>query len=196
MIRWHAPLRARERFVYAAPGFTPAHTYKGRPMKNPSRKLTFLGALLVPMLVASCGQQGGGAPTAVVDDSPAGQAFKYRSGLMEAIAWKVGQLRAMANGEIPVDEAAFVKNARDVAALGGMISEGFPPNSAVQGSAALPEIWTNWNDFVQKGNDLASAAQSLADAAASNGFEAAKGQVQAVGQTCGGCHRPYRRRQE
>mgnify|MGYP002335944946 CR=1 FL=1 len=41
-----------------------------------------------------------------------------------------------------------------------------------------------------------AVAQSLADAAAANGFEAAKGMVQAVGQTCGGCHRPYRRRQE
>jgi cytochrome c556 len=51
-------------------------------------------------------------------------------------------------------------------------------------------------DFQQKAADLQSAAQALADAATQNGFEAAKGMVQAVGTSCGACHRPYRRRQE
>jgi cytochrome c556 len=153
---------------------------------------TLLGALLVPLLVVSCGQQ---APTPAAD-TPETAAFGYRTGLMGAIAWKVGQARGMAQGEIPVDEAAFAKHARDVAVMAGMISEGFIPNSAVEGSAALPEIWTNMADFQAKAMDLQNAAQALADAAAQNGFEAAKGMVQAVGQSCGGCHRPYRRREE
>lgn len=153
-----------------------------------------LGALLVPLLVVSCGQQ---APsTAAEEDTPETAAFHYRSGLMESIAWKVGQARGMAQGEIPVDEAAFAKHARDVVVLAGMIPEGFIANSAVEGSAALPEIWTNMADFQQKAMDLQNAAQALADAAAQNGFEASKGMVQAVGQACGACHRPYRRRQE
>jgi cytochrome c556 len=115
---------------------------------------------------------------------------------MRTIAYKVAAARAMAQGEAPVDEALFVKHARDVATLASMIPEGFIPNSAVEGSAALPDVWTNMADFQQKAADLQNAAQSLADAAAANGFEAAKGMVQAVGQTCGACHRPYRRRQE
>jgi cytochrome c556 len=151
---------------------------------------TLLGALLVPMLVVSCSQQGG----APVDDSPEGQAFQYRRGVMQALQWKQGKLNAMANGEIPVDNAAFAKYARDVAALGGMLPEGFIPNSAVEGSAALPDVWTNFSDFTQKAADLTMAAQALADAAAANGFEGAKGQVASVRQTCGACHRPYRRR--
>jgi cytochrome c556 len=77
-----------------------------------------------------------------------------------------------------------------------MIPEGFIPNSAIEGSAALPEIWTNNADFQAKAMDLHTAAQALATAAQSQGFEAAKGMVQQVGGTCGGCHRPYRRRQE
>jgi cytochrome c556 len=156
---------------------------------------TLLGALLVPLLVVSCGQSAPPAPAAAAD-TPESAAFHYREGLMEAIAWKVGQARGMAQGEIPVDEAAFAKHARDVAAMAGMITEGFIPNSAVEGSAALPEIWTNAADFQQKAMDLQNAAQALADAATANGFEAAKGMVQAVGQSCGGCHRPYRKRQE
>jgi cytochrome c556 len=153
---------------------------------------TLLGVSFVSVLVASCGQQGPSAE----DDTPEMAAFHYRSDLMEVVAWKVGQLRGMAQGEIPVDEGQFAKHASDVAVLAGMIPEGFIPNSAVEGSAALPEVWTNMADFRQKAMDLHNAAQSLADAASQNGFEAAKGLVQAVGQSCGGCHRPYRRRQE
>ena len=89
---------------------------------------------------------------------------------------------AWQQGEIPVDAAAFTKHASDVATLAGMIPEGFIPNSAVEGSAALPEIWTNMSDFQAKAADLQNAAQALATAASSQGFEAAKGMVQAVGQ--------------
>jgi len=156
-----------------------------------------LGVSVASFLAISCGGQGGGtAAQAPADDTPEQAAFEYRTGLMHAIAYKVAQVRGMEQGEIPVDEARAVKHARDVASLANMITEGFIPNSAVQGSAALPEIWTNMADFQQKAADLQTAAQALADAAAANGFEASKGMVQAVSQGCGGCHRPYRRRQE
>ena len=155
---------------------------------------TLLGALVVPLLVVSCGSGSNGS--AEVDESPEGQAFAYRSALMQSIAWKVGQARGMAEGEIPVDEEAFTKHAEDLVVLAGMIPEGFIPNSIVEGSAALPEIFTNMADFEAKAMDMQAAAQSLADAAQSQGFEAAKGMVQALGQSCGGCHRPYRQRQE
>ena len=157
--------------------------------------VTLFAASLLPLFVVSCGG-GGGATAAAEDDTPEMAAFHFRADLMEVIAYKVAQARAMAQGEIPVDEALFAKHARDVAVLASIIPEGFIANSAVEGSAALPEVWTNMADFKQKAMDLQNAAQALADAAAANGFEASKGMVQAVGQSCGGCHRPYRRRQD
>jgi len=159
-------------------------------MNQSAVKYVLLGAVLA----ALSGCQGGGG--AAEDDTPEGQAIEYRQGLMEAISWKVAQLRGMAQGDIPVDQTAFLDDAQDVASLAGMIPEGFIPNSAKSSSAALPEIWMNFSDFEQKAMDLKSAAMSLAEAAQSNGFESAKGMVQAVGQACGGCHRPYRRRNE
>lgn len=162
-------------------------------MKQSSGKVALIVTFLLPLF--ACSQAP--APTAAVDDSPEGQAFVYRHGLMEAVSWKVAKLRAMAMGEIPVDDAAAVKGARDVAALAGMMADGFIPNSGtVKGSRALPDIWTNLPDFEKKAADLATAATALADAAQANGFEASKGMVQAVGQSCGGCHRPYRRAEE
>ena len=157
--------------------------------------ITLLSVVLVPMLVVSCGGQKAPAGAAL-PDTPETAAFNFRDGLMKAIQWKVGKLRGMAQGEVTVDEALFKKSAHDVVTLAGMITEGFIPNSIVQGSAATPEIWMNFPDFTQKAADLKTAAQALADAADQNGFEASKGLVDAVGKSCGGCHRPYRKRQE
>jgi cytochrome c556 len=154
---------------------------------------TLLGASFASLLLVACSGGGGQAP---VDDTPEGAAVQFRQSLMETIAYKVGQARAMAQGEIPADNAAFAKHANDIAALASMVTEGFIPNSATANSAALPEVWTNMADFQQKAADLQNSAQALATTASQQGFEAAKGMVQAVGQTCGGCHRQYRRRQE
>jgi cytochrome c556 len=163
-------------------------------MKSQLAKGALIAALLVPLL--ACQQSGGGQAAAPADDSPEYQAFKFRTGVMEALSWKMGKLNGMAQGDIPADNAAAVKNARDIAALAAMLPEGFIPNSAVKGSAALPEIWTNFADFQMKASDLQSAATGFADAAQAGGFESAKGMVAAVRQGCGGCHRPYRRREQ
>jgi cytochrome c556 len=157
--------------------------------------ITLLSVVLVPLLVVSCGGQKAPAGAAL-PDTPEAAAFNFRDGLMRAIAWKVGKLRGMAQGEVTVDEAVAKKSAHDVATLAGMVTEGFIPNSIVQGSAATPEIWMNFADFTQKATDFQTAAQALADAADQNGFEASKGLVDALGKTCGSCHRPYRKRQE
>ena len=162
-------------------------------MNRSSAKIALLACFVFPL--AGCGQGGGGA-TAQADDSPEGQAFDFRNGVMHSLAWKVGKLRAMAQGDIPVDNAVALKNAQDTAALAGMLTDGFIPNSMVKGSLALPDIWKNFPDFQMKANDLQMAATALADATKANGFEASKGMVQAVGQSCGGCHRPYRKRTE
>ena len=162
-------------------------------MKKLSRPLAMFGAVLTSMLVIGC--SGGGGE--VVDDSPEATAFRYRQAVMRAVAYKMGELRAMAQGEVPVDEAVFREGTTELLALSTMLPEGFIPNSGdVAGTAALPEIWTNRADFDAKAMDFENAARGLADAANNQGFAAAQGLVQGVGQTCGGCHRPYRRRSE
>ena len=165
-------------------------------MKAFSGKFAVVVGLLLPLMACQQSGSGGGQSAAPEDDSPEHQAFEFRTGLMDAVSWKVGRLRAMAMGEVPVDNAVALKDARDVAVIAGMLPEGFIPNSAVAGSAALPEIWMNFSDFQGKAMDLQNAATALADATQAQGFDAAKGMVQAVGQSCGGCHRPYRRRAE
>jgi cytochrome c556 len=163
-------------------------------MNDLSRKFALLGVAFALVFVASCGQPGGGADA--VDDSPEATAFRARQGLMRMIAWKVGQLRGMEQGDVPVDNAVFTESSVDVAALANMLTDAFIPGSDVEGSAALPEIWSNRDDFDQKAADFMTAAEALAAAAQSGGYDAGQSLVQGVGQTCGACHRSYRRRDE
>ena len=168
-----------------------------------------VGAMLGLVMGAACGgaaPEGGEAPesaaaqevpeaqaaSAPEDDSPEAAAYRYREGLMHAIAWKAGQVRGMAQEEIPPDDAAFTKNAGDLAALAGMISDGFIPDSIVAGSRALPPIWENWDDFVQRAQDLQAAAESVAGLAADGGFAAGQSAALDIGQNCGACHDSYR----
>lgn len=149
-----------------------------------------MGAVLGLVMGVACS---GAAPE---DDSPEADAYRYREGLMHAIAWKSGQVRGMAQGEIPPDDTAFTKNAEDLAALAGMISDGFIPDSAVEGSRALPAIWENWDDFVQRAQDLQAAAESVASMAAGGGLSAAQSAALDLGQNCGACHDSYRESSE
>ncbi|HZF29584.1 MAG TPA: cytochrome c [Gammaproteobacteria bacterium] len=162
-------------------------------MNTRSHKLALLGALLLPLFVASCG---GGGGAATEDDSPEAAAFRYRDGVMNGISFKMARIGGMAAGEIPANNEQFTKDARDLAAFAGMLPEGFIPNSIVKGSIALPEIWTNASDFQAKAKAFQDAAQGLADAAAQGGVEGAKGMVRAVRDTCGGCHRTYRHKDQ
>jgi cytochrome c556 len=115
---------------------------------------------------------------------------------MRVAANKSATIGAMARGEAPVDEAAFAKAVNDLAAVAGMMTEGFMPEGAPEGSRALPEVWTNWADFEQKAAALVTAAQGLADATRTGGFAAASPLVQDAVGNCGGCHRTYRMRTE
>lgn len=131
-----------------------------------------------------------------VPDTPQGNAYEYRDGLMHVLSYKLGPLGAMARGEMPVDENEFVQYANDLATASGWVVEGFMPEGAVPQSRALPAIWQNWDDFMDKAQALQDAANAVAEAANSGGFEAAQPMVQSIGMSCGGCHRTYRARTE
>jgi cytochrome c556 len=170
------------------------HTTRRAQMKKKFSRIATIGAVFaLGLTVASCGG-GGGEPA--VDDSPEAQAFRFRQAVMRVTAHKMVPLGGMARGDVPVDEALFTKSATDVATMAGMSTEGFMPEGVPAGSRSMPAIWENWSDFEQKAQDFQRAAQALADAAESGGFEAAQGLVQPLAQTCGGCHRTYRERDE
>ena len=154
----------------------------------------------VLLVAAGCSQSPEGGAAAGNEDSPEAAAMRFRQGLMQVQAFKLGVLRDMADGVIAADADLFAEYAADLAAAAGMVLDGFDGlegsgTNALSGTRALPDIWANWDDFVQKQSDLESAAEEVAAAALVPGFDVGPDSAAPLGPTCGGCHRVYRQQQ-
>jgi cytochrome c556 len=68
----------------------------------------------------------------------------------------------------------------------------FPAGSGTGETRALPTIWSDRAGFEQANANMVTALQALRTAAASGDVAATTAAFGATGQTCGGCHRPYR----
>jgi len=136
------------------------------------------------LVLTACGG-GGGAEMG-------SESHMQRHETMEALGDAILPLNQMAQGEMPVDEAVFLEQARSLAASSADVFVGFDDQTQDEHSRAKPEIWDNWDDFVAKGEALQTAATALLEAAESGGSAAGIPLVRGVRDTCGGCHRPYR----
>jgi cytochrome c556 len=166
-------------------------------MRNVNTLLIIGASAVFFMVGAGCSQAPDESAAAAEDESPEFAAVEYRQGLMHVMAFKADPVRNMADGSMPVDEALFAKSAADLAAAAGMITEGFIPGSSAEdkaGSGGLPDIWSNWDDFLAKAAALETAATEISALAAQGGFAAAQEAAGELGANCGGCHRPYRQR--
>ena len=169
-------------------------------------RLTRVGlAAAMVLTICACGQAPNGGDqmpqgaAALDTESPEYAAMEYRQGLMHVLAFKAGKVRGMANGDIPLDEAVFLKSANDLAAAARMLDEAFPEGTdsvrLAGASNALPDIWADWDAFVEHRTALQTASLTVATQAQAGGFAAAQAAAaDQIGPACGGCHRPYRQR--
>lgn len=147
------------------------------------KKITIAAVVIGATFLSSMAISQGGE-----QKSPEEMAYKYRDSVFHALEWKSGQLgAAKASG----DAAAFKGHATDMASLASMITEGFIPNSMIEGSLAKKEIWENWEKFEGLAADLEKGALALA----ADGYDMADFDPRTFGRTsCGGCHREYKAR--
>ena len=138
----------------------------------------------------------GGIATAEshVDPAIAG-AIKARQATMQLYAFSLGTLGGMAKGAIDYDADAASAAANNLAALTKLNQMAMWPqgsdSESVDGSRALPAIWTDFAGVSEKAKAAADAADAMA-MAAGNGLDALRGAIGGVGASCGGCHKAYR----
>lgn len=114
----------------------------------------------------------------------------YRQSLMQAFRLHTGAIRAALGGSAPAGHAAH--HAVAFERMATALANAFPEGSAGPGSRALPAIWENRMDFMNKISEVQSASAQLARAAESGDTEAINAALQAVQGTCGSCHNTYR----
>jgi cytochrome c556 len=108
--------------------------------------------------------------------------------LMDANGGAMKTLGGMAAGKADFDAAAAGAAKDALVANAKKITEVFKTQASDPKSAAKPEIWANWSDFEAKAKALEDAATAL-DASS---LDSLKAGMDAVGGTCGACHKAYK----
>jgi cytochrome c556 len=124
-------------------------------------------------------------------------AVKARQAHMQLYAHNLGVLGGMAQGKIDYDAGAAQAAADNMVALGVINQASYWPAgtdaSAIEGTAALPALWENFENVMAINADYVAAADAMA-AVAGNDLASLQGAMAALGGTCSACHREYRQR--
>lgn len=132
----------------------------------------------------------------VLADKAAEKAIGARKAQMQLYAFNIGQLGAMAKGEVDYDAGVAkvaAENLASLAALNGMAMwpQGTDSTSMPDMTRAKVEAWTTWPAIAKDSEALVASSAALA-AVAGEGLDALRGGIGAVGKSCGGCHKAYR----
>lgn len=123
------------------------------------------------------------ATSAIADEG----AMEYREHSMEAIGGHMQAMVDIIRQKVP-HTSHMPLHVNAMADLAGIAGTLFPEGS--EGGDALPEIWSNPEDFAAKVSAFETAAMGL-KAAVGNG-EPIGPAFQKLGQSCKGCHDDYR----
>ena len=151
-----------------------------------------LRTLLAMILVASFGQ----ATLARADsEENAPPDVKYRQTLMSNVGSNMGAISdILKNGlDLPGHIAVHASNMAESAQL---IGPAFKKNVPTEVTDAKAEIWQDWAKFETAIADYEKTARDLASAAASNDMKTMLPLVKALGKSCGGCHKSFRKPKE
>ena len=131
--------------------------------------------------------------SATAQDIP--PAVEARQGQFQLMALNIGVLGNMARGNTDYDAGAAQTAADNLVTL-SRIDQSFhwpegTDNFALDGTRALPAIWDNLPDVIEKWQAYGAAAEGLA-AEAGNGLDPMRAALGQVGQACTACHDDYR----
>lgn len=120
---------------------------------------------------------------------------KARQAHMDLNAFNLGILGSMAKGESDYDAETAKAAAQNLVMLSELNQMSYWPegtdNASIEGTRALPALWQNLPDVMEKAKALHEAEVALASTAG-DGLDAVKAGLGKVGEACGACHKAYR----
>ena len=132
--------------------------------------------------------------TAEAADEPA-NVIKYRQKVMSSIGAHIGSIGAVLKGEVSYT-GHVAAHARAMHDASLMLDDIFPAGSGVGETRAKPEIWQDWAKFKAATKAFQAAALELARIAETGDMAAVGAQLKKVGEACGGCHKPFRKKKQ
>lgn len=148
--------------------------------------------IIATVTAAAIAATGIAATATAQDDLPF--PVQARQGQFKLLGLNMGVLVAMARGEREYDADLAQAAANNVVTV-SRIDQSFhwpegTDNMSLVGTLALPEIWDNLPDVVEKWQAFGSAAEGLA-AVAGDGREAMAAQIGPTFDSCNACHDEY-----
>jgi len=131
-----------------------------------------------------------------VADGHFDNAIKARKAVMALYAWNLGQLGAMAKGDVEYNAEAAEIAAENIKILATMNNGSAWPQGS--DSTALPsktrakvEAWTTYPESAEINKKLAAAAVAMSNVAG-DGVDAVRANIGAIGGACKDCHTKFR----
>lgn len=152
-----------------------------------SRKWSYLVVILVTSIAVTAFAASHGKPK---DEHFLG----YRQKLMSAIGGHMGAIGRVAKTGLPFQDAIAV-HAKSIEMSAGLIEKAFEKKITEGKTDAKPDVWKDWDKFVDAAKKMKEEAGKLASVAADD-KDAMVAQVKALGKACGGCHKPFRKPKE
>ncbi len=119
----------------------------------------------------------------------------YRQTLMDTIGSNMGAIGDIMKNRLDLPGHIAI-HAGEMAESAQMIASAFKKNAPSEMTDAQPKIWTDWTEFESAIADFEKAARNLQTAASGKDPSAVGPAMKALGKSCGGCHKPFRRPKE
>ena len=121
--------------------------------------------------------------------------FKYRPKVMSGVGADMGAIGDILKYGLSV-EGGIAAHADLLARRADLIAAAFERNVSTGATDAKAEIWAKPDEFREKTAAMQTEAQKLADIADGGDPAAVGKQVKALGDSCGGCHKSFRKPKE
>ena len=161
---------------------------KDTDMRSKNKAASFLGILTATGIILTSGLS--------LASDPMEDAIKARKALMTLYGMNIGQLGAMAKGEMEYDPAKAKTAAVNLNTLASMNHSAVWPMGS--DSTAMPDktkakliAWTTYPASAKISKNLIAASASMV-AVADQGLDKVQANIGAIGKTCGACHNEFR----
>lgn len=121
--------------------------------------------------------------------------IQYRQKVMQSNGANMGAIGDILKNKLPYQNHIMV-HAQEIHRMSTIIPNAFKKEVAAGKTDAKPEIWKEWDKFTAAADAMGRAAAELATVAQGGNMEAIAAQVKKLGDSCGDCHKPYRKPKE
>lgn len=143
--------------------------------------LVFLSFTLLPLTVHAV-------------DSPE-DVITYRKRMMRGNLSHLGAIGDVLKGKVSF-KGHIVDHARGLNGISKMILDTFPKGTGEGKTRAKPEIWEQWSKFEEAVMKFEKASADMVAAAETGDMAKIGGAMKALGGSCGGCHKAFRKKKK